>query len=161
MSFFEVSKEWNHVLSGSGVTMSKIKLNVVEERKSKLSRQDVTKILESNRRHQSLRCHFRFKGNIERKLLILDRFSQSLVDLSLESGDRVEDSKLFPKLHFPKLKRLKVSSNNIELIHKILQAATNLEHFAFEDPQHVFFSISHNQRIGTVVGYDSSDIVFF
>lgn len=118
-NLFTVSKSWNEAVSTSKTAMSKIKL-VVNGIKL-LS--DTTLLLNSNRRYQNASFDFYSGIDIERKMLLLKRFSLSLVELSLSVDSRTS-AKPPSELNFPKLKKLTVSTNLMDVATGFLEATT-------------------------------------
>jgi hypothetical protein len=89
-------------------------------------RKKVTALLESVRKYQNVKAEFKFLTNAGRKLLLLERFSQSLVSLTVTIEKEGFFSKLPVSLSFPKLKSLDIKAS-AQIILKLLEAAGNLE----------------------------------
>jgi hypothetical protein len=133
-NLFTVSKTWNQAASESSKAMSKIMLEVIECEIYSLAitRKDIGMLLNSNRRYQNVFFWFLYKTNFDRKILLLERFSQSLVDLEYSGGPRTANSTFSSELQFPKLEKLAVESDSEQQIIKVLQGATALKELQLE-----------------------------
>jgi hypothetical protein len=109
LSSMEVSKDWNEIIAGSRKCMSKVTLHFQEKSTKDPSLKEVTALLESNRRYQNMKLSANYVANRRRKLLLLQRFSQSLVELELKLGKNGKLIKNLPEnISFPKLQSLKL-----------------------------------------------------
>jgi hypothetical protein len=129
LNLFTVSPECYQVIIDLPAALKKIKLRFRESSSDDPSPQEVTALLNSARKYQNVNAHFRYLSNAGRKLLLLERFSQSIVnlDISIERNELLE--KLPPSLSFPKLKSLDVTTS-AQIIVKLLQASSKLEKLA-------------------------------
>jgi hypothetical protein len=128
-NLFTVSKTWNQSASESSKAMSKIKLKVDEGqlRPKSIPFKDIGMLLKSNRRYQYASFCFEDKTNIDRKLLLLERFSPSLVDLEYFRYSETANSTFSSELHFPKLEKLYIVTDSEQQTIAILQGATVLK----------------------------------
>jgi hypothetical protein len=107
-----VSPKWNRQTSESPAAMKKIKFVFSDKSSTSASPRRVTAMLKSQRNYQNFKGTFRYSSNIDRKLLLLKRFSHSLVNLEVVAL-LIDLSHHFPaNLNFPKLKSLDVESSN-------------------------------------------------
>jgi hypothetical protein len=129
-NLFTVSKTWNQAASESSKAMSKIELHVSESkgqcRTGSFPLKDIGMLLKSNRRYQNVVFYSAYRTNFDQKILILERFSKSLVDLLYVCGTDTENSTFTSGLHFPKLAKLVISTGSEQTI-KVLQGATALK----------------------------------
>jgi hypothetical protein len=131
LNLFTVSLECYQVVSESSAAMKKIQLCFQESSANVPTPLEVFTLLNSDRKYQNVAVKFKFLTNAARKLLLLESFSQSLVNLKISLKKNELASKLPPNLSFPKLKSLDVkASAQINL--KLLQAASNLEKLAIQ-----------------------------
>jgi hypothetical protein len=132
-NLFTVSKTWNQAASESSKALSKIKLNIIEyESYSGIARESIRMLLNSNRRYQNAAFCFVRKTNFDRKILLLERFSPSLVDLNFSVGPRTAKFEFNSELHFPKLEKLDIETSSKQTI-GVLQGATVLKELRFPD----------------------------
>lgn len=125
LNLFTVSPKCYQLVSESSAALKKIELRFYEFSAGDPSPKEVTILLNSNRKYQNVQANFFFLSNAIRKLLLLERFSQSLVSLDISVKEELV-SKLPLNLSFPKLKSLDVAaSSQINL--KLLQASPRLE----------------------------------
>jgi hypothetical protein len=111
--------------------MKKIQLHFREFLSNVPSPLEVTALLNSERKYQNINADFRYLTNVARKLLLLESFSQSLVNLKISCENDALANKMPLNLSFPKLKSLDVkASAQINL--KLLQAASKLEKLAIQ-----------------------------
>jgi hypothetical protein len=90
-------------------------------------------LLESERRYQHLELAFVYRTNADQKLLLLQRFSPTLVNLNIQIADTKISSKLPEKLSFPKLKTLKWKGpDSKNFILNALTDSINLEKLSIE-----------------------------
>jgi hypothetical protein len=130
LDLFTVSSKCYQLVSESPAAMKKIQLCFQECSANVPSRQEVTELLNSERKYQNINADFRYLTNAARKLLLLERFSQSLANLVTFLEDYPSlISKLPLSLSFPKLQSLDVKAS-APIILKLLQAAGNLETLA-------------------------------
>jgi hypothetical protein len=122
-----VSKGWNQIIGGSSAAMKRIMLNVWDSSSEQPSRPEVTALLKSNRKYQNLDLHLKFAANIKRKLMLLPKFSSSLVELDLRDDNKQLQKYLPEKLSFPKLKALWIGSNSVDFITMILKHENKLQ----------------------------------
>jgi hypothetical protein len=102
-NLFTVSQIWNQRTGDSPAAMRKIQLKFRETSSRNPSPQEVTALLNSGRKYQNVEASFRFMTNAVRKLLLLQRFSPSIVNLKIE----INLTLFLPtQLSFPKLKSL-------------------------------------------------------
>ncbi|CRK88148.1 CLUMA_CG001933, isoform A [Clunio marinus] len=117
LSASTVSPKWKEIIANSDSAMSRMKMNFYDSSSTYPTRTEVTKLLKSSRRYKALEFDFRLMSNIERKLLLLKRFSLSLVDLTLTYRCRVPINKLPLNISFPQLRTLQLDiclkSNNL------------------------------------------------
>jgi hypothetical protein len=107
LSLMEVSTSWNEIIAGSRKSMSKIKLKIEEKTLKNPSPEEVTALLDSDRPHQNMKLRIRNVANSGSMLLLLQRFSQSLVELDLKLGEQKKMVKNLPEnMTFPKLKNV-------------------------------------------------------
>jgi hypothetical protein len=109
----EVSPLWNEILSNSPKAMSNIKLVFYDLKHNEPPPKKVTQLLNSQRRYQNMYVEVGYKANAARKLLLIERFSLSLIELDVAITDLQE---FVPKnLQFPKLKKLSLC-NGVECL---------------------------------------------
>jgi hypothetical protein len=106
LNFFLVSTEWNRRTSACRDAMKKVKLVFRDIFAKSPSPKEVTALLQSQRHYQNFDGNFRLCSNIARKFLLLERFSQSLVNLKIST--RPSHQMLTENLSFPKLKTVDV-----------------------------------------------------
>jgi hypothetical protein len=113
----KVSQTWNEILSNSPKAMSKIQLKFAEQSAKNPPPGEVTKLLQSERRYQYLNLNIVFRKNAERKLMLLQRFSPTLVNLKADVCWNVQQ--FAPKnLQFPRLKSLSMMGSTNWLLTK-------------------------------------------
>jgi hypothetical protein len=129
-NLFTVSQTWNQAASESRKAMSKIKLDLNENRAEcrSIPLKDIRILLNSNRRYQNARFWFIRETNINRKILLLERFSLSLVDLQYFCDTKTAKYAT-SELHFPKLEKLLffLATNSEQQFIRVLQGATVLK----------------------------------
>jgi hypothetical protein len=107
LSVMEVSNDWNEIIAGSRKCMSKVKLNIKEKSPTDPNLRDVKELLQSDRSYQNMKLFVRNLTNSDRKFLLLQRFSQSLVEIELTTYN-YERGELPENMTFPKLESLKL-----------------------------------------------------
>jgi hypothetical protein len=129
-NLFTVSKTWNQAASESSKAMSKIELHVSESgdrlATGSFPLKDIKILLNSNRRYQHARFWLRRETNINRKLLLLERFSPSLVGLEYFCDTETANSTANSEWNFPKLEWLYMSTFSEHQSIGVLQGATVL-----------------------------------
>lgn len=132
LNLFLVSKEWNQLACKSSAAMKKIKLNFRETFHNNPSTQEVTAVLQSERQYQNVDTIFNYLANVGRKLLLLQRFSPSIIDLEFVFVRNVDDF-LPPNLSFPKLKTLKAhGSDSVRFNATMIRDSTDIEKISID-----------------------------
>jgi hypothetical protein len=126
LNVFTISSKSYQTISESPAALKKIQFCFREFSSEEPSRSDVIALLESDRKYQYMRAEFPFIADAGRKLLLLKRFSQSLVDLKICVVKDALASKLPPSLSFLKLKSLDIKAS-AQISVKLLQAASGIE----------------------------------
>jgi hypothetical protein len=138
MESMKVSQTWNEILSNSPKAMSKIQLKFDERSPIDPSPKEVTKLLRSERRYQNLNLNICFRTNSTRKLLLLQRFSPTLVNLEVYVGSNVKQFAA-ENLQFPRLKSLSMMGSTNWLL-------TNDSSLT-----HLFLNYAHCHQIETAI----------
>jgi ABC-type antimicrobial peptide transport system permease subunit len=122
----KVSKGWNRIIGGSSAAMKRLVLKVHDVIVFQVSRREVTAMLNSNRNYQHMDLCLNYATNIKRKLMLLSKFSSSLVNLKLGLIVRMEMT--FPAtLSLPKLESLCAAPITCSVAMKILKDADRLQ----------------------------------
>jgi hypothetical protein len=83
LDLFTVSSNWYQAISESPAAFKKVQLCFFESSAKDPTSQEVTALLESDRKYQNVNADFRYISIADQKLLLLQRFSQSLVNLEI------------------------------------------------------------------------------
>jgi hypothetical protein len=126
LDLFTVSLKCYQLISESPAALKKIQFCFRERSSENPSRSEVTAMLESDRKYQNMSADFRLLANAGRKLLLLERFSQSLVALKILIVKQELLNKLPLSLSFPKLKSLDVTAP-AQIVVKLLEAASEAQ----------------------------------
>jgi hypothetical protein len=136
----KVSKDWNEIVAESRKCMSKVKLKIEEKTLKYPSLEEVTALMESDRPYQHMKLRIRNVKNSGSMLLLLQRFSQSLVELDLKLGKQKRMIENLPEnVTFPKLKLLKLYklTNVNQVIKKLFANVFTLKKFEADDFFHL------------------------
>lgn len=134
LKLFEVSQSWNRVMSGSRMGMKKIELVFIEESPNDPSPKEVTNLLSSGRMYRNVRLDLHHKTNKNRKLLLLQTFSQSVVNLEFGVYWRNDDVKPLPdNMTFPNLMSLKLKGGLVTEIIPKFKAVTTLKSLTIDN----------------------------
>jgi hypothetical protein len=125
LKLFTVSSKTYHLISGMPAAMNQIQLQFQERNSYLPSAKQVTELLKSERKYRNVKAEFRYVSNAGRKLLLLERFCQSMVTLKI-SCFKDNLTKFFPpNLSFPKLKTLDTKGYATTSL-KLLQASPQI-----------------------------------
>lgn len=129
MQLFKVSKQWNIIASKSATAMRTIEL-VYKESINEELKPEVMILVQSGRLYQNLNVEMRHRANHGLRLPLLEKFSQSLVELKIDVRP-LTYTQLEPDTSFPKLKTLIVENLiPINLKTEIIEASPLFERLA-------------------------------
>jgi hypothetical protein len=125
-----VSKGWNRIIGGSSAAMKRIVLKVHVVSSKKPSRSEVTALLKSDRKYQNMDVHLKFATNLERKLMLLSKFSSSLVSLQIQGYAFDLETNLLE--NFPKLESLSAAPITVTVAMKFIKDASKLQSLSID-----------------------------
>jgi hypothetical protein len=135
INLFLVSPKWNRRQNEASAAMAKIKFvfNGSFLTGKDPSTREVNAMLQSQRKYRSFKGIFKYSTNIARKLLLLQRFSESLVEMKFFTYGNIKSSSLPSNLNFPKLKSAAIRGNSHgSFVSEILKNAPNIEMLSIE-----------------------------
>jgi hypothetical protein len=106
--------------------MRRIKLNVRDFSSKKPSRSEVTALLKSDRNYQNMSVHLTRATNLKRKMMLLPKFSSSLVELELHRFFWMEMD-LPSNMSFPKLESLRAETISVSVAMELVKGASKLQ----------------------------------
>jgi hypothetical protein len=127
----KVSKRWNQIIGGSSAAMKRIRLRLrgwefLSRNRQELARTKLIALLKSDRSYQNMDLYLPNETNKKRMVMLLPKFSSSLVELDL-SGDDIQMKKYLPAiLSFPKLEALCASWISVCIATKFFKDANKL-----------------------------------
>jgi hypothetical protein len=154
-----VSKDWNRIIGGSSAALKRIMLNVDDFLSTKPTRSKFTALLNSNRKYQNLSILLDSGANLKRKLMVLLKFSSTLVYLHVHGDSDGMEKNLPAILSFPKLEILTTLSISVSFAKNILKDADGLKILSIHlrnpnDVDEEFFEILKNKKALKKLGLD-------